>query len=273
MTDFDSKKTIRNIVVQGLVRNIWRFILETVIQIPPYPNLSSRIITNMEGVEGIRGTEGGSDAEFHEIPSQVPSQSGRADYIRAPSQGLPSTQYTTNSVFDTPSKNDSVTNQPTLTILLKILREDGRPLPIGSFTERSVARKVYGLTGVTMERVTMVTPMDALVEFVPGTLVVTTAQELDQIDEWEDIPVWVSVLMGSRRYIMKLCQERAEYAEQKKVMEAEVDRMHEEQKEQQEKLSELIDKVNHQARLVGEIQHNNITNQGGSTPRIPLLRG
>ena len=119
----------------------------------------------------------------------------------------------------------------------------------------------------------MVTPMDALVEFTPGTLIATIAQVLDQIDEWEDIPVWVSVLMGNHHYMMKLCQERAEYTEQKKMMEAEVDRMHEEQQEQQEKLSELIDKVNDQARMVGEIQHNNATNQGGSASRIPLLQG
>ena len=128
---------------------------------------------------------------------QVSSQSKQAEYIRAPSQGLPSTQGITNSVYDTPSKDDHTTNQPALTILLKMLREDGQPLPIGSFTERSIARRVYGLTGVTTERVTMVTPTDALVEFVPGTLVVVIAQALDQIDEWEDIPVWVSVLMGS----------------------------------------------------------------------------
>ena len=225
----------------------------------------------MEGVEGIRGAEGGSDPKFHEIPMQVPSQIRQAEYIRAPSQGLPTAQCITNSTFDTSSKND-YTNQPALTILFKMLREDGRPLPIGSFTERSMARRVYGFTGVAVERVTMVTPMDALVEFAPGTLVVTIAQALDQIDEWEDIPVWVSVLMGSRRYIMKLCQEQAEYTEQKKVMEAQVDRMHKEQQEQQEKLSELIDKVNDQARMVGEIQHSNAVNQGGSVPRISLLQ-
>ena len=53
-------------------------------------------------------------------------------------------------------------NTPALTILFKMLREDGRPLPVGSFTERSVARKVYNLTGVAVERVTTVTLMDAL---------------------------------------------------------------------------------------------------------------
>ena len=49
-------------------------------------------------------------------------------------------------------------NTPALTILFKMLREDGRPLPVGSFTERSVARRVYSSTGVAVEWVTMITP-------------------------------------------------------------------------------------------------------------------
>ena len=88
-----------------------------------------------------------------------------------------------------------------------MLREDGRPLPVESFTERSVARKVYSLTGVAVERVTMVTPTDALLEFAPGTLVVTIAQMLHQIHKWEDIPVYVTCLMGSKHYIMQLSRE------------------------------------------------------------------
>ena len=211
------------------------------------------------------------ESEFHEIPSQGPSQTSQAEYIRAPAQGLPSTNEFSR-VIDTPEKINC-TNQPALTILFKMLREDGRPLPVGCFTERSVARKVYGLTGVTVERVTMVTPTDALVEFAPGTLVVIIAQALDQITDWEDIPVWVSVLMGNRQYIMKLCQERADHEEQRKTMEAEVEKMQEQQQEQQDKLSELIDKVNDQARMVGEMQQNHVTLQGGSGPRIPQLQG
>ena len=104
----------------------------------------------------------------------------------------------------------------------------------------------------------MVTPTDALVEFVPGTLVVTIAQALDQITDWEDTPVWMSVLMGNRQYIMKLCQERVDNEEQRKAMEAEMDKMHEQQQEQQDKLSELIDKVNDQAQMVGEIQQQQL---------------
>ena len=173
------------------------------------------------------------------------SHTSQATYIRAPSQGLPTTN-TTNQIFESSNKFNAG-NTPALTILFKMLREDGRPLPVGSFTERSVARRVYSSTGVAVERVTMITPTDALIEFAPGMLVVAIAQVLHQINEWEDILVWVTCLMGSKNYIMQLCRERAENEEQKRVWEAEAEKMRGDQQEQQEKLSELIDKVNNQA--------------------------
>ena len=39
----------------------------------------------MEELEGIHGAEGGSDPEFHEIPTQGSSHTSQATYIRAPS--------------------------------------------------------------------------------------------------------------------------------------------------------------------------------------------
>ena len=54
------------------------------------------------------------------------------------------------------------------------------------------------------------------------------------------------------------------------MWEAEAERMREDQQEQQEKLSELIDKVNDQARLVGEIQQGNLAIPKESAPRISL---
>ena len=206
----------------------------------------------MEELEGIYGAEGDSDPEFHEVPTQNSSHTRQATYIRAPSQGLPTTT-TTNQIVESPNKFNSG-NTPALTILFKMLREDGRPLPVGSFTERSVARRVYNSTGVAVERVTMITPTDALIEFAPGTLVVAIAQVLHQINEWKDIPVWVTCLMGSKNYIMPICREWAEKEEQKRVWEAEAEKMREDQQEQQEKLSELIDKINDQAWLVGKMQ-------------------
>ena len=176
-----------------------------------FPNSLLRVTSSlwsligMEGLEGIHGAEGGSNLEFHEIPIQGSSHTSHATYIRAPSQGLPTTA-TTNQIVESSNKFNSG-NTPALTILFKMLREDGRPLPVGSFTERSVARRVYNSTGVAVEWVTMVTPTDALIEFAPGMLVVAITQVLHQINEWEDILVWVTCLMGSKNYIMQLCRE------------------------------------------------------------------
>ena len=122
----------------------------------------------MEGLEGIHGAEGGSDPEFYEIPTQGSSHTSQTTYIRAPSQGLPTTT-TTNQILESPNRFNSG-NTPALTILFKMLRKDGRPLPVGSFTARSVARRVYSSTGVAAECVTIITPTNALIEFAPGDI-------------------------------------------------------------------------------------------------------
>ena len=138
-----------------------------------------------------------------------------------------------------------------------------------------MTRRVYGSMGIAAECMTMITPTNALIEFAPGMLVVTIIQALHKINEWEDILVWVTCLMGSKHYIMQLCRERAENEEQKRVWEAEAVKIREDQQEQQDKLSELIDKVNDQACLVGEIQQGSITylNPKESVPRTTLLQG
>ena len=122
----------------------------------------------MEGLQGNRGAEGGSDVEFHDIP-QNPS----TNIIR--------------------SKTPGMAERTELPIILRILQENGKPLPIGSFTERSIARIVYHLTGITLERVTMVIPFDAVLESPAGCSVVRVAQELHTLKEWEDIPIYVLV--------------------------------------------------------------------------------
>ena len=72
---------------------------------------------------------------------------------------------------------------------------------------------------------------------------------------------------------IQLCRERIENKEQKRVLEAAAERMKEDQQEQKEKLSELINKVNDQARLVSEIQQGNFMYPKESVPRISLLQG
>ena len=211
----------------------------------------------MEGLQGVRGAEGGSDIEFHDIPNH-------------------STTNTNNVRSETPVSGTAERTE--LPILLRILQEDGRPLQIGSFRERSVARKVHNLTGITLDRVTMVTPSDAILEFPTGCSVVHVAQALHAMKEWEDFPIYVSCLMGNRRYI-EVCQDRDNYEAKKRELEMEAERLQEEQNEQQDALTELVDKANEQACIVGELQQQQQQQQQqcemqrGSDTRIPLLQG
>ena len=130
-----------------------------------------------------------------------------------------------------------------LPILLRVLQEDDKPLPIGSFTERSIIRKVQHLTGVTLDQVTMVTLTDAVLELPVGAPVLPVAQEFHLMHEWEDMPIYVSYLMGNRCYIMEVCHDRAKYEEKKREMELEAERLWEEQLEQQDPLTTLVDHV------------------------------
>ena len=74
---------------------------------------------------------------------------------------------------------------------------------------------------------------------------------------------------------MEVCQDRANYESRKRELEMEAERLREDQQEQQEALTELVDKVKDQARIVEELQRQQQQHelQRGSDTRIPLLQG
>ena len=85
-------------------------------------------------------------------------------------------------------------------------------------------------------------------------------------------------MMGDRRYILKVCQDRLDYKEQKKQVQMEEERRCEEELERNDQLQILIQQVNDQAKMVGDLQTQNHQShlQGavgpessGSAPRIP----
>ena len=124
----------------------------------------------------------------------------------------------------------------------------------------------------------MITPNDVLIEFPIGSPVSEIAQVLHHVEEWEDFTVDTHCMMGNRRYILKVFQHRLDYREQKKQMQMEKERRREEELERNDQLQILIQQVNEQAKMVGDLQTQNHQShlQGavgpessGSAPRIP----
>ena len=74
--------------VQGHVKRVLKCVQCKHLQNFPNPLLRVtsllRSLIGMEELEGIHGAEGGSNPEFHKIPTQGSSHTSQATYIRAP---------------------------------------------------------------------------------------------------------------------------------------------------------------------------------------------
>ena len=89
-----------------------------------------------------------------------------------------------------------------LLLLIRVKQEDGRPLPVRTYSERCIHLKLAQWTGVTAEHVTRMNPHDTIIEVAASVSVVAIAQQLHSIREWEEIPVVVACIMGRKSYII-----------------------------------------------------------------------
>ena len=153
-----------------------------------------------------------------------------------------------------------------LLLLLRVEQPDGRPLPVGTYTDRCVNLQILQWTGLTPAHTTRINPLDTVVELAADVPIVAVAQQLHMIQEWEEVPVTVSCIMGRREYIMEVCRQRSILIEQRGEAEKEMQRTRAETRQQKETLSQLVDRVNQQARLIGELQTQSLQ---GSMSRIP----
>ena len=153
-----------------------------------------------------------------------------------------------------------------LLLLLRVGQEDGRPLPVGTYTERCINLQIVQWTGINPVRTTRVNPLDTVVEFVAEVPIVAVAQQLHLVREWEEIPVTVSCIMGRREYIMEVCRQKSIMIEQRGESDREIERTRNETRQQKETLSQMVDRVNQQAWLIGELQTQSLQ---GSISRIP----
>ena len=153
-----------------------------------------------------------------------------------------------------------------LLLLIRIEQKDGRPLPVGTYSEHCVHLKLAQWTGVTVERVTRMNPYDTIIEVAASASVVAIAQQLHSIREWEEIPVVVACIMGKKSYIVDVCHQRTAMIEQRREAERELERTREETREQRASLAQLIDRVNQQARIIGQLQMQSLA---GSIQSVP----
>ena len=146
-----------------------------------------------------------------------------------------------------------------LLLLLRVEQENGKPLPVGTHSERCVNLQIVQGTGITPVRIVRINPFDTVVEFAADVPIVAVAQQLHMMRTWEEVPVVISCIMGKREYIMDVCRQKSILVEQHGEAEKKIEQTRMESKRQQETLSQLVDRVNQQARLIGDLHlHSNL---------------
>ena len=83
-----------------------------------------------------------------------------------------------------------------LLLLLHVEQENGRPLPVGTHSERCVNLQILQWTGIMPACTIHMNPFDTVVEFAAEVPNVAVAQQLHMVRTWEEIPVTVSCIMG-----------------------------------------------------------------------------
>ena len=111
-----------------------------------------------------------------------------------------------------------------LLLLLRVEQLDRRPLPVGTYTDCCVNLQILQWTGLIPAHTTHINPLDTVVEFAADVLIVAVAQQLHMIQEWEEVPVTVSCIMGRRDYIMEVCRQKSILIEQRVEAEKEIER-------------------------------------------------
>ena len=98
--------------------------------------------------------------------------------------------------------------QHNLSLLMKVIQSSGKPLPIGSYTERLVTHMVHRIAGVQPLGVTTMNEWDAIVELREEDLIVEVFQLMHGLASWEGQSLDVICLMSSKRSLLSIVQVR-----------------------------------------------------------------
>ena len=146
-----------------------------------------------------------------------------------------------------------------LSLLLKICQpataqSQPHPLPIGVMTDRSLIEQIVKATGVTPMGVTIMTDVEAVVEFEKGAKVIEIAQTLHSIDTWTGYKIVVGCIMATKPLLVETTREIEAYRRVERNFQREKREMKEEEQKSKLQIQDLLDKFEEQVKRVELLQ-------------------
>ena len=127
----------------------------------------------------------------------------------------------------------------TLSMLLRVHQNNGRALPLGSFTERKISQVIHGATGVAPTALTLLGPDEVLLEFEKEASVVQVGIAVHALADWDDLKVRTHCVMASRNSLIDICHERARNEREKQEL-------REEKARYQHQLGQVVERIGSQ---------------------------
>ena len=104
-------------------------------------------------------------------------------------------------------------------LLLNVVLSNGKPLSVGSYTERMVTQMIDRVAGVQPFTVTVVNEREAVVEAREDSPIIDVSQLIQELASWEGQSVNVSCMISSKRSLFSVIQEGEEMRNKQKELE------------------------------------------------------
>ena len=127
-----------------------------------------------------------------------------------------------------------------LSILLNVQQNNGKPLPVFSFTERQIAEKYKRFTDTEPVALTLLGPKDVLLEFDKKDDVVTASTKAQGLRQWDDMGVNLHCIAAPKAHLIKIFSEMNSLRKETERLVREKEEIHLEKRQCEEQMATTI---------------------------------
>ena len=92
-------------------------------------------------------------------------------------------------------------------LLLRVTQANGKPLPIGGFTNRVMAQMLYEMAGVTPKDVVVLTEQEVVIELEMETPIMEASRAVHGLYQWAGLSITVDSVVARRDSIKEIVKE------------------------------------------------------------------
>ena len=130
-----------------------------------------------------------------------------------------------------------------LSILLNVQQNNGRPLPVFSFTERQIAEKYKKYTNTEPIALTLLGPKDVILEFDKRDDVVTASTKAQGLRQWDDMGVNLHCIAAPKAHLIKIFSKMNSLKKETQWLAKEKEELHLEKRQCEEQLATTISQM------------------------------